>query len=333
LIPFFGSLDTHLYGEEIMKGPAITVLRNLQVHRLLAGISFVAALIFSSQLTLAQEPNQKLFHSPGEASAALFGAVQQADNRALLEILGPAAKDLVSSGDPVEDKKERERFVAKYEEMHRIAKERDGAMILYIGAENWPNPIPLVEKNAVWYFDTEAGKEEVLARRVGRNELATIDVCYQLVDAQQQHYARSIEGEHRYALKFSDDNDVQDGLFSSENGEQPVSPHDALIISAGVQNGAVTSHGPVAFNGYYLRILTSQGRNAEGGAKSYLVNGKMVSGFAFVAYPAIYRSTGVMSFIVNQSGIVYQKDLGPDTKTIGIAMTEYDSDATWERVD
>jgi hypothetical protein len=299
----------------------------------LAAASMLATLSFSSHLTFAQEPNQQVFHSPGEASEALFAAAQQSDDRALLEILGPAGKDLVYSGDPVEDVKNRDAFVAKYRQMNRLGKERDGVMILYIGAENWPEPIPLVRANSVWYFDTDAGKEEILARRVGKNELATIDVCYQLVDAQQQHYARSNEGGHRYALKFSGDNDGQDVLFSSASGEQAVSPHDALIISAGVENWTATSHDPVPFNGYYFRVLTSQGTNAAGGAKNYLVNGKMLSGFAFVAYPAVYRSTGVMTFIVNKDGVVYQKDLGPDTEKIASAMTEYDPDSTWDRVE
>jgi len=299
----------------------------------LATVSLLATLVFDSQLTLAQEPNQQVFHSPEEASAALFAAAQQTDSRALLEILGPAGKDLLSSGDPAEDRRERERFVAKYKQMHRLAKERDGIMILYIGAENWPDPVPLVEKNAIWYFDTDAGKEEILARRVGRNELATTDVCYQLVDTQQQHYARTNNGEHRYALNFIGDNDGHDGLFSSESGEQSVNLREALIASAAVENGAAAAHYPVPFNGYYFRILTAQGNNAAGGAKSYLVNGKMVSGFAFVAHPAVYRSSGVMTFIVNQDGVVYQKDLGPDTEKIVNAMTEYDPDSTWERAD
>jgi hypothetical protein len=296
----------------------------------LAAVSILSMFIFSNQVTFAQQLSQQVFHSPEEASAALFAAAQQIDNRALLEILGPAGKDLVSSGDLVEDKKNRVDFIAKYTQMHRLGKERDGVMILYISAENWPEPIPLVKANNVWYFDTDAGKEEILARRVGEHELATIGVCYQLVDAQQQHYAMSNVGEHRYALKFSSDKDVQDGLFSSENGQQPASPHDALIISAGVENGTAASHDPVPFNGYYFRILTSQGKSAEGGAKSYLVNGKMLSGFAFVAYPVVYRSTGVMTFIVNQNGIVYQKDLGPDTEKVANAMSEYDPDSTWD---
>lgn len=298
-----------------------------------AAISILATFIPWSQLTLAQELNQQVFHSPEEASAALFAAVQQTDNRALLEILGPAGKDLTSSGDPAEDRRERDRFVAKYKQMHRVTKEHSGVMILYVGAENWPLPIPLVEKNNVWYFDTDMGKGEILARRVGRNELATINVCYQLVEAQRQHYATANNGEHRYALKFTGDNDGSDGLFSSENGEQSASPLDTLIASAGAENGTTASHDPVPFNGYYFRILTAQGNNAGGGAKSYLVNGKMVGGFAFVAYPAVYRSSGLMSFIVNQNGVVYQKDLGPDTEKIANAITEYDPDSTWERAD
>ena len=299
----------------------------------LAAVSILPTLILWSQLALAQELKPQLFHSPEEASAALFAAAQQTDNRALLEILGPAGKDLASSGDPAEDRKGRDNFVAKYKQMHRVRKEHSGVMLLYVGAANWPLPIPLAEKNSLWYFDTDMGKGEILARRVGGNELATINVCYQLVDAQQQHFARANNGEHRYALKLVGDNDGHDALFSSENGEQSASPLDTLIASAGVENGTPASHNPAPFNGYYFRILTAQGNNAEGGAKSYLVNGKMVGGFAFVAYPAVYRCSGVITFIVNQNGVVYQKDLGPDTEKIANAMTEYDPDSTWERAD
>ena len=301
--------------------------------RALAAISPLMVLVLSSQLTLAQQPNQHVFQSPEDASTALFAAAKHTDNRSLLEILSPAGKDIVSSGDPAEDRRNRDNFVAKYAQMHRVARERDGVMILYIGAENWPFPIPLIEKNSVWYFDTDAGKGEILARRVGRNELATIDVCYQLVDAQERHYARANNGEHQYALKFNGNNDVQAGLLSSENEEQSVVPHDALIASVRVENGTLTSQDPVVFNGYYFRILTAQGNNAEGGPKSYLVNGKMVSGFALVAYPAVYRSTGVMTFIVNQNGIVFQKDLGPDTENNDNSITAFDPDSTWGRVD
>ena len=300
--------------------------------------SFLATLILSSQLSLAQEPNQRVFRSPEEASAALFAAVQEADNRELLEILGPGGRDLISSGDPAGDTKERDKFVAKYKQMHRVAKEHSGVMVLYVGAENWPLPIPLVERTNLWYFDTDIGKGEILARRVGGNELATIGVCYQLVGSQEQHYATANNDEHRYALKFISHSDRRDGLFSSETGEQSAAPLDPLIASAGIENATVgadpaTSRHPVPFNGYYFRILTAQGNNAEGGEKSYIANGKMVGGFAFVAYPAVYRSSGVVTFIVNQHGIVYQKDLGPYTEKISSAMTEYDPDSSWQRVD
>ena len=299
--------------------------------------SFLVTLALSSQLFFAQEPNQQGFRSPEEASGALFAAVQQADNRALLEILGPGGRALISSGDPAGDAKERDTFVAKYKQMHRVAKEHSGVMVLYVGAENWPLPIPLVERNNVWYFDTDMGKGEILARRVGGNELATIGVCYQLVSAQEQHYATANNDEHRYALKFISDNDRRDGLFSSETEESAASL-DPLIASAAIESaiGGVdpaASRHPVPFNGYYFRILTAQGNNAEGGAKSYIAHGKMVGGFAFVAYPAVYRASGVVTFIVNQNGIIFQKDLGPNSEKIASAMTEYDPDSSWQPVD
>jgi hypothetical protein len=304
----------------------------------LVAASFLVTLVLSSQLFFTQEPNQRVFRSPEEASGALFAAVQEADNRALLEILGPGGRDLVSSGDPAGDTKERDNFVAKYKQMHRVAKEHSGVMILFVGAENWPLPIPLVERNNVWYFDTDMGKGEILARRVGGNELATIGVCYQLVNAQEQQYATANNDEHRYASNFISDSERRDGLFSSDTGEQSAAPLDPLIASAGIENATAgvdpaASRHPVPFNGYYFRILTAQGNNTEGGEKSYIVNGKMVGGFAFLAYPAVYRSSGVVTFIVNQNGIVYQKDLGPYTEKISSAMTEYDPDSSWQRVD
>jgi Protein of unknown function (DUF2950) len=205
---------------------------------MLVTAAFLLTLVPRSQLSFAQETNQRVFRSPEEASGALFTAVQLADNRALLEILGAAGKDLITSGDPAEDMKERERFVAKYEQMHRIAKEHSGVMVLHVGAENWPLPIPLVERNNVWYFDTDMGKGEILARRVGGNELATIGVAYQLMSAQEQHYATANNHEHRYALKFISDNDRQDGLFSSETGESAGSL-DPLIASAAIESATV----------------------------------------------------------------------------------------------
>jgi hypothetical protein len=328
-----------MYGEVIMYEAKNGFEKGLQFRfpRVrLNTFALVATLVLCGQLALAEEPTQQEFRSPEEASAALFAAAQQTNNRALLEVLGPAGKDLISSVDPAEDRKDREKFVAKYNEMHRVAKDPGGAMVLYVGAENWPLPIPLVEKNGVWGFDTQAGKEEILARRIGRNELAAINACHQLVNAKERHYARANYGEHQYALQFLSDGDREDGLFSSEIKEQSGGPVDPLIASAGIENptsrvDALAPQHSEPFNGYYFRILTAQGSNAEGGANSYIVNGKMVGGFAFVAYPAAYNSSGIMTFIVNQSGVVYQKDLGPDTNKIASAMAEFDPDSTWER--
>jgi hypothetical protein len=339
LTEFRSSSDRYIYGEMIMCEAKNGFGEGLQFRfsRLrLNTFALVATLVLCGQLALAEEPNQRVFRSPEEASAALFAAAQRTDSRALLQILGPAGKDLISSFDPAEDRKERERFVAKYKEMHRVAKDSGGEMVLYVGAENWPLPIPLVEKNGVWCFDTHAGKEEILARRVGRNELAAINACYQLVNAEERHYAMTNYGDHEYALKFISDDDREDGLFSPEIREQSGGPVDPLIASAGVENAtsgvdAVAPHDSEPFNGYYFRIVKAQGGNAEGGAKSYIVNGKMVGGFAFVAYPAAYSSSGIMTFIVNQNGVVYQKDLGRDTNKIASAMAEYDPDSTWER--
>jgi hypothetical protein len=326
-------------------GGTIVVKRNTRSERdlrfswvrLATAVSLLPALLLGSRPMLAQQPSQQVFHSPEEASRALFTAAQQTDNRVLLGILGPAGNDVIESGDRAEDMKRRASFVAKYEEMHRLAKEPDSTMVIYVGAENWPLPIPLVEKSGVWYFDTDAGKQEILARRVGKNEMAAIDACYQLVRAEDQHYASADYGEHQYALRFISESGRHDGLFWSEAGDPFASPLHPLIASAGVENAtaavdAAASQQPVPFNGYYFRILTAQGNNAEGGAKSYIVDGKMVGGFAFVAYPAAYRSSGVMTFIVSQNGVLYQNDLGPDTEKIATTMTEYNPDSTWQRV-
>jgi hypothetical protein len=299
-----------------------------------------AALVFALwfvPLSLAQQQDQRTFHSPEEASRALFAAAQQEDGGGLLDILGPARKEVVSSGDPDEDMNARVEFVVKYQQMHRVVNEPDGTAILYVGAENSPYPIPLVDENGIWHFDTDAGKEEILVRRIGKNEQAAIHACHQLVDAEEQYYTKVLHGQHQYAQRFVSDKGKHDGLFWSETADEFDSPVNPLIASAGEEN-TTTGHDagpapdPIPFNGYYFRILTGQGNNADGGAKSYIVSGKMVSGFAFVAYPAKYRSSGVLTFIVDQNGVVYEKDLGPDTSKLANAMTEYNPDSTWQRV-
>jgi hypothetical protein len=286
----------------------------------------------------AQEPNQRTFSSAEEASRALFAAAQEQDDGAMLEILGPGGEQVISSGDPVEDMNNRVGFVAKYEEMHRLAKQPDGTIVLYVGAENWPLAIPLVCKNGRWFFDTDAGEQEILPRRMRKNELAAIDASHQLVDAEKQYYDQALDGQHEFAQRFISDQGKHNGLFWSETTDEFASPLDPLIAFAGVENATAATdtrpeHDPIPFNGYYFRFLTGQGNTATGGAKTYIEGGSMVSGFAFVAYPAQYRSSGVMTFIVSQSGVVYEKDLGPDTAKIPSAMAEFDPDSTWRRVD
>jgi hypothetical protein len=284
----------------------------------------------------AQQQGQRTFHSAEEGGNALFAAAQKENEDALIDILGPAGKEVVSSGDPAEDVNDRVGFVVKYKEMHRYVKGADGNTMLYVGAENWPFPIPLVNNNGVWYFDTDAGKQEIVARRIGKNELAAIDACHQLVDAEKQYYKKPFTGQDHYTQRFVSDKGKHDGLYWSETTDEFDSFIDPLIASAGQENaksGKAADGDPIPFNGYYFRILTSQGKDAPGGAKSYIANGKMVGGFAFLAYPTEYRSSGVMTFIVSESGVVYEKDLGPNTVTIATAMSDYNPDSTWHQVD
>ncbi len=281
----------------------------------------------------AQQAGQKTFSSAASASSALVAAVKAEDQSALLSILGPDAKDIVSSGDSVEDKNNRDEFVQKYQQMHRLVIEPDGKTTLYIGAENWPTPIPLVHKGGGWYFDTPTGKQEILYRRIGRNELSVIQVCREMVDAQKEYYGQPHDGDsaNQYAQKLFSDPGKHNGLYwqaSAGEGESPIGP---LVASAAAEGYSSDQQQPQPFQGYYFRILT--GQKTPGGARSYIVDGKMTRGFALLAYPAEYRSSGVMTFIVDQDGIVYEKDLGRRTPEIAKSLTRYDRDATWRKAD
>jgi len=280
---------------------------------------------------LAQEPGQKTFGSATEATNAFCAAVQNHDETAMLAILGPSGRDVISSGDPVADKTNQDAFVAKYRASHQFASAPDGLTFLYIGNENWPTPIPLQHNQTQWYFDTAYGKQEILYRRIGFNELDVIKVCAAIVDAQRDYFNALHDGasEHQYAQKFRSTAGTQDGLYWQVKGSQGESPLGPLVAEAASEGYQHTSQ-PHPFHGYMYRLLTSQGANAPGGAKSYIVAGKMTGGFALVAYPDSYRDSGVMTFIVNQDGQVYQKDLGADTAQIAAAMTAYDPDATWQ---
>ncbi len=281
--------------------------------------------------SMAQQTGQKTFSSAQEASNALLQAAQSNDEKAMLDILGPDAKQIVSSGDEAEDADNRANFVQKYNQMHRLVKEPDGTTTLYIGAENWPTPIPLMNKGDSWYFDTEAGKKEILYRRVGENELSTIRVCQELAAAEKE-YRSTHHGE--YAQKIFSDEGQHDGLYWKAAPGEPQSPIGPLVAEAVAEGYVRNRNGaPTPYRGYYYHILTGQGADSPGGAKSFIVDGKMTQGFGFVAYPAEYRSSGVMTFIVTSNGVVYQKDLGKTTPVLAKAMKDYNLNAGWQKAE
>jgi hypothetical protein len=294
----------------------------------------VIAVVLTSCLSIhsaAQQPGQRTFSSPEDAGSALFMAIQSNDEKAMLDILGRDGKQIVSSGDEAEDTETRAKFVQEYQQLHRLVKEPDGTTTLYIGAENWPTPIPLVNKGSSWYFDTDAAKQEILFRRIGRNEMSTIRVCQELVAAQKEYYASQ---HNEYAQKILSDEGQHNGLYWKAADGEPKSPIGPLVASAVAGSDAKTQNSaPIPFRGYFYHIVARQGKNEPGGAKSYVVNGKMTEGFAFVAYPAEYRSSGVMTFEVDQDGVVYEKDLGKKTEARAKSMKECNPDSTWKKVE
>jgi len=296
---------------------------NLSTLATIAILFFMGCLV---TLAVAQQQGQKTFSSPSEANDALFTATQNNDEKAMLDILGPDGKQLVSSGDEAEDAHSRANFVKKYQEMHRLVKEPDGTVTLYIGAQNWPYPIPIVSKGSIWYFDTDAGKNEILYRRIGRNEMSTIRVCQELVAAQKEYYASHSE----YAQKIHSDEGQHNGLYWQGEPQSPVGP---LVAQAVDEGDSKTQNQPTPYRGYFYHILIRQGKNASGGAKKYIANGKMTGGFAFVAYPAEYRSSGVMTFIVNQDGVVYEKDLDNKTEDAAKSMKEFNPNSGWQKTE
>jgi hypothetical protein len=297
-------------------------------------LRMAAAAIFLSGLFVgashAQQAGQKTFASPEEAGKALYTAAKNNDEKAMLNLLGPDGKGIVSSGDEAEDAQSRAEFVKRYEEMNRLVKEPDGSVTLYIGAHNWPCPIPLVNKGNVWYFDTAVGKQEILFRRIGRNEISAIHVCRELAAAQKEYYSQQ---HNEYARKIHSQEGKHDGLYWKAAENEPPSPIGPLVAHAAYDQ-ETKSHGaqPVPFRGYYFHILTRQGKSAPGGQRLYLVDGKM-TGFAFVAYPAVYRSSGVKTFLVSEDGVVYEKDLGKKTETLAMSMGEFNPDSSWQKAD
>ncbi|MFI4868133.1 MAG: DUF2950 domain-containing protein [Steroidobacterales bacterium] len=276
---------------------------------------------------------QQLFRSPEQAVDALVEANR--DNRVavLSRILGPAGSQLIHSGDPVADRSGRAHFVAAYDAAHRIELESADKAVLIVGTEDWPLPIPLVRNHSGWRFDTPAGEREILDRRIGRNELNVIEVCRTFVQAQREFAALQAASGARaeFAQHFMSRRGRHDGLYWPTAADEPESPLGPLLAQARAAGYATEpAHGKsVPYHGYYYRMLTGQGSHAPGGARNYIVDGHMSGGFALLAYPAIYGDSGIMTFIVDQDGIVYQKNLGPDTARNAPRITRYDPDPSW----
>ncbi len=275
---------------------------------------------------------QASFAAPEDAVAAMVDAVRLNDEPRMKAILGPGAGALLRSGDPIQDQRRRVSFVKAYDEDHRLVPEGDNKAVLHVGNDAWPMPIPLVKSQGKWHFDTKAGKKEILARRIGRNELAAIQVCLAIVDAEREYAARDIDGDGilEYAAKIASTTGKHDGLYwEAAPGERP-SPLGPFLAAAADKGYAGTV--PLApYHGYFYRILSAQAKTAPGGARNYMVRGEMIGGFALIAYPARYGASGVMSFIVNQDGVIYGKDLGRNSAAIARKMKSYDPDSTWKR--
>lgn len=292
-------------------------------------LAFVCAATFS--VALAQ---QKSFSSAEEAVEAAMTAARNNNEKDMLAIFGAQAKELLFSSDAVADKQRREEFLAAYAESHRLVAEGQDTILL-VGKQDWPFPIPLVKRGNAWVFDTAKGKEEILNRRIGENELYTIKTLLAVVDAQREYALknRDRDGLLEYAQKFVSEPGKKDGLYWEVKPGEPQSPLGPIMAQARSEGyKRETSSMAHAYHGYYYRILTAQGKDAPGGAYSYLVNGKMIGGFAVVAYPTEYGNSGVMTFVVNHDGNVFQKNLGKNTVANGKSMKEYNVDATWSEV-
>ncbi|HTT19536.1 MAG TPA: DUF2950 domain-containing protein [Candidatus Sulfotelmatobacter sp.] len=295
-------------------------------------ISFLVAVVFLWLLGCGRKPAEQTFSTPDDAVVALVDAVKANDSAKIDAILGPDARTAIASGDDVADRNGRDVFVAAYFQQASLSGD-DTTKTLYIGTEKWPFPIPVVKAKGGWHFDTAAGIDELRFRRIGRNELATIDVCLSYYDAQKEYAEKSHDGipAGTYAQRFASTPGKQDGLYwQVKEGEEP-SPLGELAAEAAAEGYSRSASEPTPFHGYYFRILTAQGANEPGGAGSYIENGLMRKGFALVAFPAEYDKGGVMTFVVNQDGVVYQKDLGADTAKVAAEIKQFDPGSGWEK--
>jgi hypothetical protein len=290
------------------------------------------AIVLALQSAALAAPAQKTFASMDEAVNALVVAIRAADRKALVEILGPQGSPLVWSGDDVADRAAFQRFVAAYDRAHRL-EGGGGKVVLYVGDDDFPFPIPLVPDGPRWRWDTDAGDDELLTRWIGENELSVIQVCLAYVDAQREYYSRRT-GILEYAQRLESTRGKRDGLFWEAKPGEPESPLGPLVARARAAGYPLPPRGgPVPYHGYFYRILFAQGPDAPGGAYDFVVKGHMIGGFALVAYPATYGVSGIMTFVVSHDGVVYQKDLGPKTSQLANAMRTYNPDRSWSEAE
>jgi hypothetical protein len=274
---------------------------------------------------------QPTFATPEEAATALVQAAQQGNAAALQKLLGPGTAELVSSGDPVADQKERETFLERYQAYHEFAAGDPNDLVLMVGEDRWPLPIPLVRQDQRWGFDGEAGVEEILLRRIGANELRTIEVMRGYLEAQNLYAGSAHDGlaAGAYAQKLRSDPGKHNGLYWEVAADADPSPAGPLLAAANSEGYGDAQGKPMPYHGYLFRLLTSQGPAAQGGPRSYLTDGKLTGGFALLAYPASYGASGIMTFMINQDGIVWQRDLGADTTKAVAAIDQFNPDDSW----
>jgi hypothetical protein len=283
----------------------------------------------------AAAPEQTGFNTPEEAAAAFVAALQGNDNAAFSKLLGAEGADALASGDAVADKSDREWFVSAYNAKHSLDADGTDKRVLSVGDDAWPMPIPIVKKDGKWVFDGDAGSDELIYRRVGRNELGAIDVCRGFVSAQTEYASLGRDGDPAgiYALKLISDEGMHNGLYWPTTEDEPASPAGPFVAAAAEEGYRKAEGGARApYHGYYYRMLFKQGTNANGGAKEYFKDGLLTEGFALIAWPADYGSSGVQTFIVNQDGVVFQKDLGEDTATAVEAIQAFDPDSSWTAI-
>jgi len=296
-------------------------------------IAAVTFLLSSSANLHAAGKSGRTFATPEEAMESLVAAVRANDTKEMLAILGPGSKVLIFSGDEVADRAGREKFLKAYDQMNTLQRKSPEQMLVCVGSDSWPLPIPIVKKGPAWVFDAQKGKQEILDRRIGRNELRTMDVLHAYVDAQHEYASRDCGGggSVQFAQRLISAKGKRDGLYWDAKEGEEESPLGPLVAQAAKEGYPHADLSP--FHGYYFRILKAQGKHANGGAYNYVVKGKMILGFAIVAYPAEYGNSGVMTFIANQDGIIYQKNLGKVTKRLAEAMKIFDPDKTWAEVE